>query len=291
MSDRRMAILFLVPSVVIIGFLGVYPVIRTIFLSLFIKGTLSPKLGPFVGVSNLVNTLKSYQFGRALLKSFIWTGGTVALQFVFGLIFSLMLYKDFRGRNIMRGVIIFPYLIPTVVAVLVWRYMFNDLMGIVNHIVYLLGYRKTIGWLSSSNTAMFSAIMTGTWKYFPFMVICFLARLQTVSLELYDAARVDGVNWWQKFVHITFPVIKPVVMIVLLLRTIWVFNNYDFLALLTEGGPGSATTTLPILVYRKIFAEYSMSGGAAMGVFMFIILYAIVSLYLFLYERAERELN
>lgn len=291
MSDRQMAILFLVPSALVIGFLGVYPVIRTILLSLFVKGTLSPKIGPFVGVSNLVNILKSYQFGRALLNSIIWTGGTVAFQFIFGLIFSLMLYKEFRGRNIMRSIIIFPYLIPVVVAVLVWKYMFNDLIGIVNHIVYLLGYRKTIGWLSNPNTAMFSAIMTGTWKYFPFMVICFLARLQTVSLELYDAARVDGANWWQEFVHITFPIMKPVVMIVLLLRTIWMFNNYDFLALLTGGGPGFTTTTLPILIYRKIFAEFSMSGGAAMGVFMFLILYVTASLYLFLYERAEQELG
>jgi multiple sugar transport system permease protein len=156
---------------------------------------------------------------------------SVGFQFALGLTVALLLNQEFPGRNITRGVLLFSYVVPVVVVALVWKFMLNDLFGIINHIIWELDLPIKTTWFSRPQTAMRTVILVTVWKYFPFFVIIFLAQLQSIPQELYEAAKIDGANQLQEFWHITWPLLRPVAIIGLLLRTIWTFNNFDMIAL------------------------------------------------------------
>ena len=171
-----------------------------------------------------------------------------------------------------------------------WKYMLNDIFGIMNHLVDISGLPIPKTWLSSADTAMATVIMINTWKFYPFMVITFLAQLQSINPTLYEAAKIDGASAWQEFAYITLPALKPVIFIGLMLRSIWTFNNFDLIYLLTQGGPLGTTETPPILIYRTVFGSYSLGKGAALAAIMFVLLAGLSMVYLRLYERAQAQL-
>jgi multiple sugar transport system permease protein len=240
----------------------------------------------FVGASNLIKVLSNKRFWNAFVVDILFTAGAVGLGALVGLWASLILHQRLPFRNIARGFVIFPYVIPTIVAVLVWRYMFNDLYGIINYMLSFIGV-DAAGWLSTPRTALSATILVATWKYFPFYVIALLARLQIIPIELYEAARIDGASTFQCFRYITWPAILPIFLLTIILRIIWTFNKFDIIFLLTGGGPGDSTTTLPILIYNKAFIEFDLGGAAAMAIFMFVFLGLMGMIYVFTSERLE----
>ncbi|MDL2398942.1 carbohydrate ABC transporter permease [Rhizobium mayense] len=244
----------------------------------------------FAGFDNFASVIADPMFRLTLWNTAVWVFGSVALELTLGLGFALVLHQKFFLRSIIRTVILVPYLIPTVVAVLTWRFMFHDIVGILNYAlesVHLIA--GPILWLNSPSTAMISVIMIGVWKFFPFSCLAILAILQTIPQEQYEAAQIDGAGSWQIFWRITLPHILPVFLLTALLRTIWAFNKFDIIYLLTGGGPLNATTTLPVMVYLKAFVDFDFGQAAAVAVITFLIMTALMVLYMLLMRKAERN--
>jgi multiple sugar transport system permease protein len=282
-----LGVALIAPTVLIFCAVIVYPLMSAAYLSLFRIAT-ATLTGSFVGLDNYAALLSGGQFWRALWANLVWTVGTLTLQVVFGVLAALMLHRNLAFRSLARSLILFPYFVSTVVAVLVWRWLFNDLYGILNHAMRVVGLIEfPIDWLGSMPNAMVSLILVGAWKYFPFVVIAVLARLQTIPDQLYEAAEIDGAGWWSKFWDVTLPQLRDVLVIIVLLRTIWDFKEFDLIYLLTGGGPLDNTQTLPLLVYQEAFAQQDMGRASAVAVLMMLVMLVFMFVYFRTYGRQE----
>ena len=285
--DTRTGLALIAPAVLLFLVLIAYPLVAAVALSFFkiYTPTLS---GPFIGLDNYVALLGSGEFWKALRVSFVYAGSTLALQMVVGIAVALMLHQGLFMRSLARSLVLFPYLLSTVVAVLVWQWLFNDLYGMLNHLLMRVGLvAAPVDWLGSMPNAMLSVILVSTWKFFPFVVIAVLARLQSIPPSLYEAAMIDGAGPWARFWDVTLPQLRGVLMIVVLLRAIWDFKEFDLIFLLTGGGPVTSTQTLPILVYRQAFPLSQMGMAATIALCMLAIMVVAMVAYMRRYGRDE----
>lgn len=268
------------PTVLVFCAVIVYPLISAIYLSFFSIYTPTMQ-GEFVGLANFARLIGTDEFWRSLVNTLIWTVGTLTLQLVFGVLVALMLHQNMLFRSLARSLVLFPYFLSTVVAVLVWRWLFNDLYGILNHVLMRIGIvDMPVDWLGTMPNAMLSLIFVGTWKYFPFVVIAVLARLQTIPDELYEAARIDGAGAIARFFDVTLPQLKGVLVVIVLLRAIWDFKEFDLIYLLTGGGPVISTQTLPLMVYKEAFSLNQMGAASAVAVLMMVVMLSFMIVYL-----------
>ena len=275
-----LGVLLIAPAVLVFCAVIVYPLISAIYLGLFSIYTPTME-GEWVGLDNYQRLLASGEFWRSLANNVIWTAGTLTLQLVFGILVALMLHRNLVFRALARSLVLFPYFLSTVVAVLVWRWLFNDLYGVLNHLLMWAGVvDMPVDWLGTMPNAMISLILVGAWKYFPFVVIAVLARLQSIPDELYEAASIDGAGAWARFADVTLPQLRDVLIVVVLLRTIWDFKEFDLIYLMTGGGPIIGTQTLPLMVYKEAFALNQMGGASAVAVLMMLIMLLFMMLYL-----------
>jgi multiple sugar transport system permease protein len=287
-GDRVLGYLFVLPSAILIAILVLYPFSQVIFLGFYEKDTLMDDK-TWIGLDNYRAFFEYPDLANAFKNTVYWTVGSVALEMVVGLITALLLHQSLRFRTIARGVVLFPYLLPTIVAVLIWKFMLSSQVGIISSTVRQLGISDApLSILSRPETAMFGVILVGTWKFFPFVVIALLGILQSIPTDRYEAARVDGASWWQEFFYITVPAILPVIMLTLLLRTIWTWDKFDIIYQLTGGGPLQATTTMSIYVYYEMFQQFNQGRAAAVAMVMFLIMLTMSLIYTALYDRAER---
>ncbi len=227
-------------------------------------------------------------FWSDLVTAIIYTFSSVLFMLVLGLVVALFLNQNFRGRNLLRGIVILPYLIPTVCAVFMAKWMLDPMYGIVNVILQSLG-GFTINWLGSPLAAMAAAIAVNTWKFFPFVEIALLARLQSIPITLYEAADIDGATSFKKFLHITLPELSSVMFVVALLRTIWAFNDFQLIYILTGGGPMNSTETLPLLAYREAFSKNNIGMGATVAVFMALFLFLTFTFYYKIFDPLKEK--
>jgi multiple sugar transport system permease protein len=261
--------------------------VQSLFLSLHKVSTLTLRT-QYVGLANFQALLTDPAFRTSFVNTLVWTVGAVTLQVVLGVSAALLLNGKLVARSAARGLVLFPYLLPTAVAVLVWRWLFNDLYGLVNYALMSAGLIDApLPWLSRSPNAMITVILVGTWKFFPFVVIAVLARLQSIPESLYEAARVDGAGRWSQFWDITLPQLAGVLSVVILLRSIWDFKEFDLIYLMTGGGPGISTQTLPILVYRQAFQMLNFGRGAAVAVLMFGFMLLFFAVHVWVTRRSE----
>lgn len=279
-------ILLVLPSLVVIAATAAYPLVKGISFSFF-KLTGFSYDGPFVGLANYARVIRSSLFTESFLNNAIWAFGTLAGQILVGLATALLLNRAFRGRSVVRGMILFPYIIPGIIAVIVWRWMLHDQYGVINLVLKRwVGLGESIHWLATPTLAMFSLILVGIWKFFPFVTICFLARLQIIPPQLYDAAKVDGASPWREFWHVTLPQLREVFFVVVLLRGIFMYLKFDIPWLLTAGGPGTSTYTLPIMSYVEAFHQMQRGTSAAIACVLFATLVGVALVY-FAFEREE----
>lgn len=281
-----LGMLLIAPAVLVFCAVIAYPLVLAIYLSLF--KIFTPTLdGGWVGFENYAILLAKGEFWRSLLNNIIWTVGTLSLQIVLGIAIALILHQNIWFRSLARSLILFPYFISTVVAVLVWKWLFNDLYGILNHLLITWGLvDRPLDFLGSMPNAMISIILVGAWKYFPFVVIAVLARLQTIPEALYEAARIDGAGPVARFFDVTLPQLRGVLVVIIMLRAIWDFKEFDLIYLLTGGGPLISTQTLPLLVYKEAFALNQMGMASAYAVVMMIIMLVFMTVYI---RRAYSE--
>jgi multiple sugar transport system permease protein len=290
--EKRYAMLgavLIAPTVLVFCAVILYPLVSAIYLSLF--SIYTPTLaGEWVGVDNYGALLASGDFWNAVLNTLIWTVGTLTLQLVCGVAVALLLNQSIVFQSLARSLILFPYFLSTVVAVLVWRWLFNDLYGILNHVLLIAGLVDApVNWLGQMPNAMISIILVGAWKYFPFVVIAVLARLQSIPEQLYEAATIDGAGPFQRFTDITLPQLRDVLVVVVLLRAIWDFKEFDLIYLMTGGGPVKATQTLSLVVYEEAFRLNRMGMASTYAVAMMLVLLGFTLLYLRQTNRLEES--
>lgn len=255
----------------------VYPAVYAIELSF--QNAQSFISGPeWVGFDNYVRVLQDAEFWNALWRGIIFAGTAILLQIVLGIGFAMLLDAAIPFKRAFRGIAILPYLLPTLIVALTFRWMLNDPIGVVTVAMQDLGF-GTIDWFGSPTLAMGIVITISVWIWTPFVTVAILAGLQSVPDSLYEAAKVDGANGWQRFWHVTIPQLGPVLTVVVLLRAIWMFNKFDIVWLMTGGGPLQATEHLPILAYRKAFQSYDVSTGATVSTISFLILAVAVLVY------------
>jgi multiple sugar transport system permease protein len=286
-GDRLLAYAALAPSAFLLLLLAGVPTI-TVFVTAMQDVGMGDTDGPFIGFENFAWVFAEPAFYTALWNTFVWVFGSVALEMLLGLGLALLLNKSFAFRGAARAIVLAPYLVPTVVAVLTWRYMLHDIVGVVNAALMSIGITdQPLLWLNSQGLAMTSIIMVGVWKFFPFVVIAILGILQSIPQEQYEAAKIDGASDFQQFWRITLPYVMPVFLLTALLRTIWSFNKFEIIYLMTGGGPLDATTTLPILVYLKAFSDFEFGRAAAIAIVTLAILCVLLAIYFFFIKREE----
>jgi multiple sugar transport system permease protein len=286
--DQHLGVILLLPSALTFLVLLVFPLGYGIYTSFLQRHVLDPE-GVWVGLANYVWLFGNAGFWQSLAISSLWAGATVGLQILLGTAVALVLHQPFKGRSLVRGLVLFPYMMPVVSVILVWMLLYNALYGVLNWLLVQTGIVDApVAWLSQPGSAFWSVVFVGVWKYFPFVVVIVLARLQVIPQDLYEAARIDGAGAVARFLDITLHQIKDVLLVVALLRTIFMFNNFEIVFLLTGGGPLRSTMTLPILVYEQAFGLYDMGRGSAIAVVMFLILIAVMSIY-FAFLRKETD--
>lgn len=269
--DRQLAWLMLAPALLVLVCLSLYPLIRSVHLSLTTsEGTWT--------LAQYARLLADRFFGIALLQTFAYTLGALVLEFGLGLLLALLLHTQLAGRNVFRAILLLPMLLPPVAVAVIWRLIYNPNFGLINGSFKSLGV-DTSGWMwiAGQKTALLSVILVDVWQWTPFMFLLLLAGLQSLPVEPYEAAKIDGASGWQTFRDITWPLLKPTVLVVLLLRVLDLVRIFDQIFILTEGGPGFATETASLYIYRNAFRFFNLNYAAALS-FVLLALTTAVSL-------------
>jgi multiple sugar transport system permease protein len=279
------------PAIVIIGLIIVYPFISSLRLAFFERNLLKPLEGTFfVGLDNFASLFGEREtFWVSLMNSIVLTGGTVVGATLVGLVIALLLNKRFRGIGLVRSVFVLPWVVPNVVAAVIWVWILNYQFGSVNSILMKLGILgQRIAWFGDKRYAMSAAIAANIWKQVPFVLLVLLAGLQSIPNEMREAAKVDGVSVLQEFWYIVLPNLWPYIALTVILRTIWTFNLFEYVYLLTSGGgPGIATRTLPIEVYFTAFQEFRFGRASAIAFIMSIILIVCINFFMQQQKRVD----
>jgi ABC-type sugar transport system permease subunit len=272
--DYQTAWLFLLPLIVVLIGLIAYPFASAIWLSMQRK--MVGGEATFVGLGNYATLLFSEQYGevfrKSVLVSAVYVGVSIILKFVLGMAMALLLNEQFRGRTFFRGLLFLPWAMPSLIVALAFRWIYegspNGLLNLI--LIDYLGSDRLVQWLADPSIALWSVIVAAIWQGTPFWTIMFLAGLQSIPKELYEAAELDGANVFQRYRFITLPGLRPVLIITTLLSTIWTANSINFIYVLTGGGPVNATMTFPMLAYDiGIVGARQMGLAAAVSVMFF----------------------
>jgi ABC-type sugar transport system permease subunit len=286
--DYRMGYIFVAPIVLLVLSLVAYPFTYAIYLSMTHKLVGLPPV--FVGFENYIRLTWDGFFQRAVVNSFIFTFGSVVFKLVLGVVMALVLTSPIRWRSFWTGVLLIPWVAPTVVSALNFLWIFDGSLGVLNYLlVRVFGILpQGVGWLSEPGTAMASVIAVNIWRGFPFFGISFLAGMRAIPAELYEAAAVDGASVLQRFRHVTLPGIKNIMIIVVLLSTIWTFNDFQIVYILTKGGPGGTTMVMPVLTYETAFGAQRLGEAIAVALYLLPAL-AVTIMVLARYMRKGRK--
>ncbi len=278
-GDRWLIWVFLAPASVLLAALMYYPMIGTVIESFFDSSFISatPK---FAGFEVYRKVLATRDFSEVLWNSIYWTLGVVALQNLFGFFTALLLNEHIPGRGMLRALVLLPWILPGVVTAILWRFMYDPQLGLINSLLIRFGLMdEGAAWLADSSTAMAAVIFAAVWKGFPFSALIYLAALQNVDREQLEAATIDGAGAWRRLWDVTLPALRSVVVVNVVLTLILTFNYFDMVWVLTRGGPQNATHIFPTKIFELGFGQFRFGEAATYGVFSIMVLAVLVSLY------------
>lgn len=275
----RSAWLFLTPMLIVLALVAGWPLAKTIAYGFTDASLIDPASARFVGFDNFAYLLLDANWWTAVWNTVVFAAVSVSLETVLGLTIALALNAQFRGRGGLRAAILIPWAIPTVVSAQMWRWMFNDVFGVINHVLLALGLiAKPIAWLASSHTALLSIILVDVWKTTPFMALLLLAGLQMLPKECFESARVDGVHPIKVFFRITLPLLKPTLMVAIIFRLLDALRMFDLVYVMS----GNSRDTMSMSVYARQqlidFGDLGFGSAAATMIFAIIALFTVVYL-------------
>lgn len=277
------------PAVVVTLLIVFLPMLVAVVTSFFELVLFRPKATHFVGLGNFIALFNDPVFWSSLWRTVLWIGLTVPAQMLLGLAAALILNQQFVWRGLARALVIIPWALPSVVIALMWRWIYDPNVGIANDLLLRLSIIQTaVPWLADPGVAIYAVIATLTWQGFPFFAVMILAALQGIPKSQYEAASIDGASRWRQFRHVTLPGIAPVLATAGLLRVIWVANSIDVIFVMTGGGPGYATHTLPLYAFIKARQNLDFGYGSAIAVSFTLLLGIFVVFYI---ARTMREVE
>lgn len=278
-KETRDAWLMMSPAIVILLVIAVYPNLRTFWISLHEMVLTDPGSGfPFIGFKNYAHIFQDERAIVSLLFTLKFTVTTVILELIIGFAAAMIMNKAFKGRGMVRAVILIPWAIPTTVSALMWKFIYNDQYGLFNDVLYRLGIIDTYqAWLTTESGTFMALVITDVWKTTPFMALLILAGLQMISMDLYESAKIDGANALQAFVKITLPIVKNTVLVALLFRTIDAFRVFDLVSVMTGGANGSESISL--YAYTNLMKFLNFGYGSALSVLIFLAVFLISLIY------------
>jgi ABC-type sugar transport system permease subunit len=279
-GERRLALLLLLPALVALALVAVLPVAYTAWESLHRHDLRMPWLGrPFVGLANYAELLTDARFGGALLRTAAFTAVSVGLELVLGLALALMLDRSFWGRGLARVAVLLPWAVPSVVAALVWRFLFEGDGGLASAIARgLTGV--SVPWLAHPLLAWVPLVLADVWKTTPFVALLLLAGLQTIDRTLYEAARIDGAGPWRQLTEITLPLLAPTLAVAALFRALDALRVFDVVYVLTGGGPGTATEPVSLYAFDALLRNLRFGYGSAISMTLFLGAFALALLFI-----------
>ena len=286
MRPRTCYFLFLVPTLAIIGFVWIYPLIDAFYLSFqnVSIGASGITIAP-AGFDNYVNAIESGPVQASFARTIYFTGVSVTLELLVGLGLALLMNDEFRGRGLARSLMLLPWALATISYAFMWRWIYNPDYGALNGILVQMGLISTYrNWLGEPFSALHAAIFADVWKTCPFMALILLAGLQTIPKELYDSAKVDGAAAFGRFRKITLPLLKPAILTALLIRAISAFQVFTIIYILTAGGPADSTAVIIFYVYRETFKYLHFGYGSALSYLVTVLFVGIAVLYVRFYK-------
>ena len=285
-NERVLGLLLLLPTLILLSLFIAYPFVKGVWISMTSATVGNP--GEFVGLKNFVKVFGDSIFRSATYNTFVYTAVATVGKLALGMWLALLLNRHFRGKRLVRASMLLPFIIPTVLSTLAWKWMFDPTFSVLNWTLYHAGIIQTrIGWLTDPVLALGSVIIVNIWRGMPFYAISLLAGLQTVSPELHEAAAIDGANAWQRFWRITWPLVLPVTMVVTLFSVIQTFADFQLVYALTGGGPANSTHLFATYAYQIGIITGLLGEGAAASLAMFPMLFVIVIIQLWYIRRVE----
>lgn len=281
--------IFVLPAMIVVSVLFVYPFLSSIFYSFTNKNLIMPNW-KFVGFDNYIAVINDPSFWLAFFNSILWTVFSLVGQVLVGFTLAMALHRIRHLQWLYKILLIIPWAFPTIVIAFSWQWILNGVYGYLPNMIVKLGLMDIAPhFLSDSTWAFISLVFINVWFGAPLIMVNVLSALQTVPQEQYEAAKIDGANAWQVFRHITLPHIKVVIGLLVVLRTVWVFNNFDIIYLITGGGPANSTMTLPIFAYNMGWGTKMLGRSSAVTVLLFIFLLLICFIYFKVISRWEKE--
>jgi multiple sugar transport system permease protein len=287
-NEGNLAFLLLTPTFVLLGLFIAYPFLRGIMLSVMNARVGVP--GTYVGMENFARLAGDPIFHAVVRNTILYTAVTTIFKLALGLWLAVLLNREFKFKAFTRAFILLPFIVPTVLACFAWKWMFDPTMSVVNWALWkmnLMTLGNQIQWLGNDDMAMVSIIIINVWRGVPFFAISLMAGLQTISPDLQEAAAIDGAKPWQRFIHITWPLLLPVTMVVVLFSVIQTFADFQIVEVMTGGGPANATHLFATYAYQLAIRAGQLSQGAAVSLAMFPILFMIVIFQLIYIRRVE----
>lgn len=280
-TSHRLAFLFLFPSFAFVGLFTFFPIFESFRLSFYRMILTLPWLGQkWVGWENYTDLWTDPVAMQSLNTTLIFVAVTIPLELLFGLGMALVMNEAFRGRGLLRAVVLIPWAIPTVVSSQMWRFIFNDRYGLFNFVLFGDDTSRYYAPMADPQLSLIAIMVAEVWKTTPFPALIILAGLQSIPDELYEAASIDGATAWQKFRHLTLPLVTPALLLALLFRTIDALRVFDLVFVMTQGGPADATNVLQFYGYKKTFAEGMVGYGSTIAVGVFLLSFTVALVYL-----------
>jgi len=285
-DERWLAMLLLLPTLVLLALFIAYPFVEGVRLS--VTDTKVGVPGKFVGLQNFEEIWSDSIFHVAVWNTCIYTAVATVFKLALGLWLALLLNRHFKGKALTRAFILLPFIIPTVLSTLAWKWMFDPTFSVINWLLFRLGLiQGRINWLGDPNLALMSVIIVNVWRGVPFYAISLLAGLQTISPELHEAAAIDGARAWQRFWHVTWPLLLPVTLVIVLFSVIQTFADFQLVYVLTGGGPANATQLFATYAYQLGIGTGLLSKGATISLAVFPVLLLVVIVQLLYIRRVE----
>ncbi|QBD75826.1 sugar ABC transporter permease [Ktedonosporobacter rubrisoli] len=276
-ARARVPYYFVLPAVLVLALIGIFPFFYAIFMSMRSLNLLDPSNDRMVWLLNFVRLAQDERAWHSLLITLFYTVGAIVLEVVLGLAISLLLNRDFRGRALVRGLLLIPIVMTPVVVGLLWRIFYDPSAGIINYVLGQIGLGSQHDWLGNIHTALGALIVTDVWQWTPFVILITMAGLESLPQEPFEAAYIDGASKWQAFIYVTLPLLRRTLAVALILRTIDCLKTFDTIYVMTQGGPGLATETANLYAYIQGFNYFDVSYATAFALVFTIVLTIVVT--------------